>query len=56
MSTQTVFSDASLAAADRHETGRTPASEATRVERVFLLTVGLVAGLEVGLFALWLVG
>lgn len=56
MSTQTVFSDASLAAADRQQARRSPASDATRVERGFLLTVGLVAGLEVGLFALWLLG
>ncbi|WP_160299778.1 hypothetical protein [Belnapia sp. F-4-1] len=56
MSTQTVFSDASLAAADRREAGRTPAAEAARVERAFLATVGLLAGLEVGLLAFWLIG
>ncbi|MBL6079519.1 hypothetical protein JMJ56_15980 [Belnapia sp. T18] len=56
MTTQTVFSDASLAAADRRETGHTPATEAARVERTFLVTVGLLAGLEVGLLAFWLIG
>jgi hypothetical protein len=56
MSTRTLFPDAALADAERREAGRTPAAEAARVEHVFLVTVALVAGLEIGLFAFWLVG
>jgi hypothetical protein len=56
MGTRTLFPDAALADADRREAGLTPAAEAARVERVFLVTVALVAGLELGLVAFWLVG
>lgn len=56
MTSETVFSSTQITPADRQEGQRAPTNDATRIERLFLVTVGLVAGLEVGLVTLWLVG
>jgi hypothetical protein len=54
MDTQTVFPGAQTAVAGRREPRRIPADDHTRVERIFLVTVGSLAVLEVGLLAVWL--
>ncbi len=55
MTSETVFPGTQIAPTDMRERKRAPADDAIRAERVFLVTVGLVAGLEVGLAALWLI-
>ena len=57
MSIETIFPGAGIASADRQEEPRrSTAGDSARVERFFLVTVGLVAGLEIGLLVLWLLG
>ncbi len=56
MTIETAFSSTRIAPIDRQERKRPPADDAAGIERLFLVTVGLVAGLEVGLAALWLMG
>ncbi len=56
MTIETIFSGTRIATTDSQERKRAPADDAAGIERLFLVTVGLVAGLEVGLAALWLMG
>jgi hypothetical protein len=56
MTIETAFSSTRIAPIDRQERKRPPADDAAGIERLFLVTVGLVAGLEVGLAAFWLMG
>jgi len=55
MNTQVLLPGTQAAAADRHEPSRSPVDDAVKVERFFLVTVGLMAGLEIGLLAAWLI-